>query len=77
MKLPKKFVSRMKELLGPTGEFEPFIESFDSPSLRGFRANRLKITPSELKELLPFEMKPVRWCGGGFIYDEAERPAKT
>jgi len=60
----------MKDLL-PPDEFTAFCKSYENPTVRGLRLNKLK--PSPYYNDLP----RVPWCAEGRIYPEAERPAKS
>ncbi len=75
MILPEQYVNNMRELLGDG--FDSYMESLDKPRHYGLRANTLKATPEQLKDLLAFNLEPVPWCGDGFYYSENERPAKS
>ncbi|WP_018133324.1 RsmB/NOP family class I SAM-dependent RNA methyltransferase [Effusibacillus pohliae] len=75
MKLPPVFLEKMERQLG--SEFPRFLQSYEQPRAAGLRANRLKISPERLRELLPYLQERVPWCSDGFYYNEAEvRPAK-
>jgi len=60
----------MKDLL-PPDEFTAFCQSYENPTVRGLRLNKLK--PSRYYDGLP----RVPWCAEGRIYPDAERPAKS
>ncbi|MBB6214651.1 NOL1/NOP2/sun family putative RNA methylase [Anaerosolibacter carboniphilus] len=74
MQLPKRFLDRMKSLLGD--EFEDFIHSYDRSKHQGLRVNTLKISVEEFLRISPFKLKPIPWTKDGFYYEEGERPAK-
>jgi len=67
--LPESFITQMKALL--TDEFDAFLETYDAPTVRGLRLNKLK--PSDIYADLP----PVPWCANGRYYPETDRPAKS
>lgn len=67
IELPLDFINRMKETL--KDEYASFSEVYSRPPFHGFRANLLKITPSELLELFPYSKGAVPWCDSGFYYD--------
>ena len=72
--LPAKFLEEMRCLLGP--EAADYLNSFKERPCQGLRANGLKISPDQLKNLLPWELSPVPWAEGGFyLKDPAVRPA--
>lgn len=74
MYLPKKFLDKMKNLLG--SEFESFLESYDFKKFQGLRVNTLKISVEDFKKISPFKLKPIPWCEDGFYFEEGQRPAK-
>jgi len=74
MKLPQKYVDRMKALL--KDEFEAFCESYECDKLQGLRINTLKISVEDFLKISPFKLIKVPWCENGFYYEEGERPAK-
>lgn len=74
MDLPIKYVEKMKNLLKE--DFDKYIKSFDDKNYQGLRANTLKISPTELKNILPYNLTPIAWCETGFYYED-ERPAKS
>ena len=74
MRLPEKYLSNMKSLLGD--EFDAYIDSFNKPSYHGLRINRLKLTGESFLKLSPFEVKKVPFIDNGFYYDNEINPAK-
>ena len=74
--LPRLFAERMQNMLGE--EFEAFIASYAKPAHPSLRANTLKVTPDEIRELAPFVGSTVPWQENGFYYpaDEDVRPGK-
>lgn len=74
MRLPEKYLSDMKSLLGD--EFDAYIDSFNKPSYHGLRINRLKLTGESFLKLSPFEVKKVTFIDNGFYYDNEINPAK-
>ena len=74
MDLPIKYIEKMKNLLGK--DFDAYIKSFEDKNYQGLRANTLKISPNDLKNLLNFNLTPIPWCDAGFYYED-ERPAKS
>lgn len=69
--LPEAFLEEMKSLLGE--EYEAYIESFHEEWKPGLRANRLKVTPEKVKELLPWKLTAVEWAENGFYYEVEEK----
>lgn len=61
--LPAQFIAQMGALLG--GEAQAFFSSLDS-SFTGVRANLNKISPFDLKSLLPVPLQRVPWSESGF-----------
>ena len=74
MKLPKKFDSRMKELLGE--EYDLFLECFDKEYYTGLRVNNLKLTAEEFEKISPYKISPVPWTKNGFYYNKEDQPGK-
>ena len=71
--LPDIFLQQMRELL-PTGEFEAFCATYEKPTVRGLRLNKLKLRYGAFGfDVLP----PVPWCAEGRYYNEETRPAKS
>jgi NOL1/NOP2/sun family putative RNA methylase len=75
MELPQAFKEKMKELMGP--EYEAFLQTYDREEIKGIRTNTLKISPDDLKKILPFESQRVDWCQSGFYIDASVRPGKN
>ncbi|MBS6954837.1 MAG: RsmB/NOP family class I SAM-dependent RNA methyltransferase [Enterocloster asparagiformis] len=74
--LPEAFAGNMRALLGDE-EYTSYIESFEEDWKPGLRANGLKISPEELKAMLPWRLEPVPWAASGFYYEaDQARPAK-
>lgn len=68
MKLPEKFLERMKELLGE--EYDAFVRSYeDTPLYTGLRVNPLKQT--EKTRALIQNSEPIPWCKEGYYTDKA------
>lgn len=64
MILPSLFESRMRRLLGD--EYAAFFDAWNQPLItRGLRANTLKITATELWELLPFDVSFIPFSADG------------
>lgn len=74
MKLPEKFLDRMKDMLGE--EFPAFAESGQNPRQYGLRVNRLKLTPEEFEKKAPFPVERIPWIPNGFFYGEGVYPAR-
>jgi len=68
--LPENFLEQIKAIL-PQDEFVVFCDSYNEPTVRGLRFNKLK--PSDIYAELP----SVPWCADGRYYPENERPAKS
>lgn len=75
MILPDLFLKKPENQLGR--DFPRFIETYDKQRFAGLRANSIKISPTALKELLPFLEKAIPWSRDGYYYDDEKvRPAK-
>ena len=75
MKLPDAFVSSMTAYFESHPEISKsgFFESFDLPSYRGLRLNRLKVNPAEDEKILCAlgnSMENIPWCKSGYYSDE-------
>ncbi len=62
------FFERMKALLGE--EFDQYLETVDKEPYRGIRVNTLKISPEELRLLLPFMGEKTPFCSDGYYVSE-------
>ena len=69
IQLPEIFLQQMKELLSD-GEFEEFCRTYEEPTVRGLRHNRLKAGQACVTY-------PIPWCPDGTLYPDTERPAKS
>ncbi len=67
MKLPEKFLERMKNDL--TTEYDDFIGSYDDEPTIALRVNTLKLTADEFKKTVDFCGGKVDWCESGYYYD--------
>lgn len=67
MKLPEKFIARMKSELGT--EYDDFIKSYEESAYIALRVNTLKADAEEFKTLVDFCGENVPWCPTGFYYD--------
>lgn len=75
MNLPEQFIVKMKDILKE--DFDHFLKSYDQGRFFGLRANTLKISPKELKDILSYLDEPIPWSSDGFYYPEEERPGKN
>ena len=74
--LPEIFLQQMQALLQPD-EFRAFCNSYNNPTVRGLRFNKLKISTQNVEKFkLPITYK-VPWCAEGYTYPATERPAKN
>ena len=73
MILPEEYLVRMQKRLGEG--FPAFLRAMQEPPVRGVRANRLKISPEELKTCFPYALTPIPWAADGF-YTDAEKVGK-
>ena len=74
MRLPEKFIDKMKELLEE--EFDAYMASYEEARQYGLRINTLKISLEDFKKISPFILKPIPWTKDGFYYEGNARPAK-
>lgn len=74
IKLPEQFLSEMKGLL--KDEYDDYLKSFEEPRRLGLRANTLKVSPEQLKNMVPWQMEPVPWISNGFLYEPDIRASK-
>ena len=75
MRLPEKYIERMKTLLGEE-EYQEYLKSFEQKNVRGLRVNTLKITPEEFEKITPFSLKKIPWTDNGYYYEDDVQPAK-
>lgn len=74
MSLPELFIKKMSHLLGR--ESEAFFKTYDQKRAFGLRANLLKITADQLKNIPGFHLQPIPFCSAGFYYTESDEPGK-
>ncbi len=65
MRIPEKFLKKMKMLLGDE-EFKSFLKSYDYSGYRGLRVNTLKISVEDFLKIYPLNLKPNPWTKDGF-----------
>lgn len=68
MRLPERFATNMKQLLGD--EYEDYLKSFEQPYRQGLRVNTGKLTTEEFLRITPFGLEPIPWVSNGFYYTE-------
>ena len=68
MRLPDKYINKMKGLLGEEG-YEAYEKSLSEPMNHALRVNTLKISVEEFLKISPFELTPVPWTKNAFYYD--------
>ncbi|HZK72183.1 MAG TPA: RsmB/NOP family class I SAM-dependent RNA methyltransferase [Clostridia bacterium] len=74
MRLPEKFLTKMKNLMMSEKEFEDFLNSFLGSTYKGLRVNTLKIDVQDFLDISPFELECIEWTDDGFYYHENEQP---
>ena len=75
MNLPTDLLNRIQCQL--ESEYPDFLAACQEPRVAGLCTNLLKVTPAQLKQLLPYIAEVIPWCSHGFYFDEAKvRPAK-
>ena len=71
MELPVSFSEKLTALIGADG-YEEYARALTQPAAHGLRANRLKLPPPRLAELLNGSVRlgaQVPWCEDGFYFD--------
>lgn len=76
MELPKEYVARLREQLGEDG-LSSYLAAMAEPPRRGLRANPLKIEPTALPGLLPWNMTPAETAAEGFLLPEGAENVGT
>lgn len=66
--LPDKYLNAMKSLL--KDEYDDYLACFDSPQIHSLRINTSKISVDRFKEIFPYNLEQVPWCGDGFYFDD-------
>lgn len=72
--LPHEFLTRMQKIL--KGEFDEFLNSYNTPLQKGIRVNTLKISVEDFKKISPFPLEKIKWTDNGF-YAGVEGLGKT
>lgn len=67
MKLPEKFLERMKQDLET--EYDAFLKSYEDEPRIALRVNTLKLSSDDFKNTVDFCGENVPWCESGFYYD--------
>ncbi len=67
MKLPEKFLERMKTDL--KAEYDDFLKSYEDKPYTALRANTLKLSVADFQKTVDFCGENVNWCENGFYYD--------
>jgi len=67
MNLPADFVAKTKQLFVSPDEAQAFFSSLEKPRHHGVRANTLKISVDNFREILT-DISPTDWCSAGFYY---------
>ena len=67
MKLPEKYINRIKEQLGE--EAYSYFACFDEERYQGLRVNTLKISVEDFLKISPFELERIPWTDNGFYFD--------
>lgn len=75
MKLPDKYVEKMKTLLD--SEYEEYIKSFEEKSVDGIRINTLKTDKDNFRSFCDYQLEDVKWCEEGFYCGENDKPGKS
>ncbi len=64
-RLPKRFIENMKKQL-PENEWEAFFAVYGQKPYKGVRINRLKTTPQEMENKLPFLGEKTPFCDDAY-----------
>jgi len=76
MKLPKTFLTNMKQLLGAE-DYQAWLSSYDDETLAGLRINTAKIsTEAWENDLSPYPPSRIPWIPHGYYYPREEKPAR-
>ena len=67
MRLPEKYINKMKGLLGD--DYDAYESSINEPLNHALRVNTLKISVEDFLKISPFELNPVPWTENAFYYD--------
>ncbi len=67
MKLPEKFLERMKQDLET--EYDAFLKSYEEEPCIALRVNTLKLSSDDFQKTVDFCGGKVDWCESGFYYD--------
>lgn len=73
-KISEDFIHHMTEQLQDDKQLESLLAACQQPLRRSIRANRLKATSQELKQLLEskgHQLQPIPWCEEGFWLEDA------
>lgn len=71
-----EFLEKIKLILND--EFEDFLKCYEGESFRGLRANTLKISFEELKDIIGFDLKKTPFCkNGGYIPRNVKSPGNS
>jgi NOL1/NOP2/sun family putative RNA methylase len=68
--IPALFLENMRRLLGE--QADAFQASYWQPPVAGLRVNTLKIASDDLRQRLPYHLKPLPWTQSGFRLAMAE-----
>lgn len=71
MRLPDKYINKMKGLLGEDG-FAVYEKSLSEPLNHALRVNTLKISVEDFLEISPFDLESVPWTENAFYYDASQ-----
>ena len=65
------FLTKMKKMLGD--EFEDFYKSLSEPSQKSLYVNESKIYVEDFKQIINFDIKPIKYEKAGFYIDDEKR----
>jgi NOL1/NOP2/sun family putative RNA methylase len=75
VKLPEKYIERMKTLLDK--EYDDYMKSLDEKSVNGIRINTLKTDKGSFKNICNCQLENVKWCDEGFYCGENDKSGKS
>ncbi|HEY8350167.1 MAG TPA: RsmB/NOP family class I SAM-dependent RNA methyltransferase [Clostridia bacterium] len=75
MKLPAKFMEKMRRLLDEE-EYEQLISALSGERVCGLRVNTLKIGIDEFQKISPFDLEAVPWTDDGFYISGEDAPGR-
>ena len=66
IQLPEEYLKLMRDSLGEY--YDDYIDSLNSPAVKGLRVNTNKISIDDFSKLIDFEIEKLPFCNDGFKY---------